>query len=74
MIGAFSRQISGLNLCQLGQLLKCGRGEGGVYIMDAWSKTARVPKRGELAWDVEYLVRHHKKHIFGRQRTPNLEE
>lgn len=61
---ALLRQISGLDKTGLGLLLRCGRGDPGVYIFDVHSRSARPPKRGELSWDVEFLLRHHRKHIF----------
>ena len=39
---------------------------------DARTKTARVPVRGELAWPVEFVLRHHQKHIYLCRKLPDL--
>ena len=41
--------------------------------MDYYRRAAHVPAAGELAWDVEFLCRHHRKHIFSFTRKPSLE-
>ena len=70
----FIDDIKDLNSTQLRNLCRCGKGLPGVYIFDSFSKTAEVPGQGVMPWPVEYLLRHHKKHIFSGNSLPSMEK
>ena len=71
---SFMDVIKDLNSIQLRNLCRCGKGLPGVYIFDSFSKTAETPGPGVIPWPVEYLLRHHKKHIFSGNSLHSMEK
>ena len=45
-----------------------------MYILDAICKTSRTPNKNEVYWDVDVVLRNHKKHIYIFIRRPSLED
>ena len=74
MVSHFLSLVKGLDVKHLARLLQCGKGLPGVYLYDPVTRTTAVPKKGQLSWEVEFLLRNHRKHIYGFVRKPSLEQ